>query len=1148
MEDVTGLFNQFKSNILNVDPVYFCENFLTVDGKPLALKGTGFKPFSDIYRYIGLKAIKQDAKPIVLVKGRQVGATTMAAALECYFTACGIYGKNGKPPMRLMHIFPTLSLAAAYTKDKLDPMIGQSVSVPGILKANGLLKSYMENKLDLGSPTNNNMHFKKFLHGNQIWIESTGLDGDRIRGRMLALDTVLPTPDQGFIKLKDLKEGDKLFDENGNVCNVTKLHPIDKSPESYRITFDDRTTIDACADHLWLTYTKKDRNINSRNTYKLKRRNIRRVQGLEHKPFLEREDRKPTPTVKTTKEILETLKCGIEYNHSIPVIPFAKYEEKKLPIDPYILGAWLGDGASAGGLITSADPEMFEGYDHHIIPSSINIYNKQAFSKDGYSKANNYRIVGLTTKLRKLNLLNNKHIPDIYLYSSFEQRLALLQGLMDTDGCCYKDGRCDFTQVDYRKRLVFQVKELISSLGIKCKIIKKKSMRYDVRYNDKYQILFSTNKPVFKLNRKRQIQEKTFKNTSKRTHRFIRSIEPIPSVPMRCITVDSPSHLYLVTRSYIPTHNTVDGCFFDECFPYKQNILTENGVIQIGKLYEDFIANKKLPKVKTYNEITDKFEYKNITNAWNRGEKELVELIFFNGFKIKCTPDHRFLTTSGWLKAREIDPKSVLVKGISINSSNTCIYSSVKNVKYINKYKTTYDLEVEDNHNFIVTNHIKISNSLTEYSYGFIAHNCQDMNDISIGAVTKILAQSQYGARGEGIQVYFGTPKTKNGSYWGMWKKSTQNYYYLHCEKCNQFFPLYHPDIKWEDIWIYGFTVKCPECGHEQDKLQAQERGKWIPTHEYDDCTFAGYHINQLYIPNFARETIEKQKPENSPINTERIFMNEVLGEFYDGESGTISEEEIRDKCLEPGRAMVKYIYSDSNKRTYAGFDWGQRSLLQQAIGRTQGRSYSCSVILTAESNLFNIEFATRLTSNTPEAKEETVEEMYRRYNLALAVGDIGDAGDLSHRLKRKFEDRFLASRAVHRINGHIKFADFMWPQEIQFEKDYYISELLDLLRSGRIKFPGKNKDRIDWLIKHCASMEVKITKDKSGEPLKKFVKGATANDGMMALLNAYLAWKFDVTGGFSIKDPAHMQYGKASHKATTNAVLGYVPRLFGSG
>jgi intein/homing endonuclease len=1318
-----------------MDPVYFCAKYLKVDGKPLDLIGTGYKPFQDIYRYIGISAMEKNSKPIVMVKGRQVGATTMAAALECYFIGCNRFGTYGRSPMRMMHLFPTLSLAAAYTKDKLDPMIGQAAPVPGTLKKNGLPKSFMENIFDSSSPANDSMHFKKFMHGNQIWIESTGLDGDRVRGRLLNLETELPTP-TGFIKLKDLKEGDDLFDDKGDVCKCIKLHPIRKSPESYKVTFDDGTTVDACADHLWLTYTKKDRNVESRNNYKLRRRIIRREQGKEYKPFLERINRISQPTVKTTKEILETLKCGIEYNHSIPIIPFAKYSEKELLIDPYILGAWLGDGTSISGIITSADPEIFEGYDYHLIPSSENVYNKNAFSKDGYSKSNNYRISGLTSKLRKLNLLNNKHIPDIYLKSSYEQRLALLQGLMDTDGCCYKDGRCEFTQIVDRKTLVFQIKELISSLGIKCRIKRKKSLRYNVRYKDKYQILFITTKPVFRLDRKLKHQKNN--SNTKQNHRFIRSIEPIESVSMRCITVDSPSSLYLITRSYIATHNTCDCVMFDECFPYNQLIDTNIGKIKIGKVV-DLFNKGQAPLVNTYNESSDIFEYKQITNSWNRGKRKLIQ-VQLNNRKIKCTQNHPFLTTKGWVKAKDLvsgnlvltspteaiqiskqlnsdqyqivlgsflgdghiskhgqsryrlcerhgidqseyclwkasmfgakttiidhngfsgkpaiffetklfglekdfpktktscpqwvlddlderglaiwfmddgtkrgvistcsfdeDSQTRIVnklksfgidceyRSYNVKSKNTKYFSiylssngynkicsiiskyihqemsykistdiceqynwnssykssgliPVKSINFLNEEVEVYDIEVKDNHNFIACS---VCNA--KDNSGIIVHNCQDMNDLAIGAATKILAKSNYGTTGQGLQVYFGTPKTKGGSYWEMWKNSSQQYFHLRCEKCGSYFPLYRPDTNWEDVWIYGMTVRCTDCAHEQDKNEAVERGKWIPLNNPDECDFVGYHFNQLYIPTFTRETIIKAKPDRSPINTERVYMNEVLGEFYDGEGGTITTEQIRTKCIDKDRRMVKYIHSDSGKRVYAGFDWGQRGALEQLSGRGGKKgSYSCAVILTAQDNIFNIEFATRLMKADPETKEGAVEEMFRRYNMTLAIGDIGDAYDLTHRMQRTYDERFLASRAQHRVIGHVKYSADEWPKTIVFEKDYYIGELLGLLKEGRIKFPGGHHHKVEWLIEHCASMDIKVTKDKSGEPLKKYVKGSGANDGLMALLNAYLAWKFDVTQGFSIANPLHMKYEIATEAHPIQAVIGYIPRMNG--
>ena len=80
VQNDNDIFSIFKNNVLNIDPVVFCENNLTIDGQPFRLNGSGYKPFADIYRYICLKAVQKDSKPVILVKGRQVGATTMAAA------------------------------------------------------------------------------------------------------------------------------------------------------------------------------------------------------------------------------------------------------------------------------------------------------------------------------------------------------------------------------------------------------------------------------------------------------------------------------------------------------------------------------------------------------------------------------------------------------------------------------------------------------------------------------------------------------------------------------------------------------------------------------------------------------------------------------------------------------------------------------------------------------------------------------------------------------------------------------------------------------------------------------------------------------------------------------------------------------------
>lgn len=93
MEDI---FNKIKNSLLSLDPVNFCENYLTIDGNQFKFTGNGYKPFADIYRYVGIKALEKDSKPLIITAGRQVGKTTLATALEMYFMGSGLFGTSRK--------------------------------------------------------------------------------------------------------------------------------------------------------------------------------------------------------------------------------------------------------------------------------------------------------------------------------------------------------------------------------------------------------------------------------------------------------------------------------------------------------------------------------------------------------------------------------------------------------------------------------------------------------------------------------------------------------------------------------------------------------------------------------------------------------------------------------------------------------------------------------------------------------------------------------------------------------------------------------------------------------------------------------------------------------------------------------------------
>lgn len=143
-----------------------------------------------------------------------------------------------------------------------------------------------------------------------------------------------------------------------------------------------------------------------------------------------------------------------------------------------------------------------------------------------------------------------------------------------------------------------------------------------------------------------------------------------------------------------------------------------------------------------------------------------------------------------------------------------------------------------------------------------------------------------------------------------------------------------------------------------------------------------------------------------------------------------------------------------------------------------------------------------------------------RQYSIQLAVGDIGYSNDFSQMLHNTYGDRYLVSRAHNKINDHVKFNVEAFPKEITFERDYYITEMFEMMKKGMVRFPFGDYEKIAWLIDHCSSMELKPSISKYGDHTVHYVKGGTPNDGFMALLNAYLAYKFLITRGFTNNTP----------------------------
>lgn len=370
----------------------------------------------------------------------------------------------------------------------------------------------------------------------QVTILEAVRDYDRVAvsagqkvAKALALDTPIPTPD-GWTTMGALREGDVVVDDRGLPTRVLAASEVFTGRQCFLMIFDDGTEIICSGDHQWLTTTAASRRSHTRA----------KQPRIAH-------------AVVTTSEIAASVQSVSRgYNHSIEPCGPMQCAERRFLIDPYVLGAWLGDGHSACGNITIGDREIaraIEGRGYRLIPCNAQNAGKattyKILRKDGYP---------FMRLLRRLGVLRNKHVPAPYLRGSEEQRRDLLAGLLDTDGTSNPRGASvGFT--NKRERLVDAVVELARSLGFKPTKRSGRAKLYGRDCGAAFHVSFTPHAKVFRVRRK---QARTIRARPKpcANRRAIVSVSQCKSVPVRCVAVDSPSHLFLCSRAFIPTHNT----------------------------------------------------------------------------------------------------------------------------------------------------------------------------------------------------------------------------------------------------------------------------------------------------------------------------------------------------------------------------------------------------------------------------------------------------------------------------------------------------------------------------------------------------------------------------------------------------------------
>ena len=375
------------------------------------------------------------------------------------------------------------------------------------------------------------LHPGEFVLGQTLeWVELPVDLVARLEGKALALDTPVPTPG-GWRTMGDLEPGDFVFDETGAPVEVVGVTPPMLDRPCRGVTFSDGTYVVADADHQWVTVDKNGR-----------RYGRARVE------------------VRTTDQIARTLTYGNEFNHHVPLAEPVQYPHRLgLPIEPYTLGVWLGDGTTTKAEVTSWGDEILalvsgDGYEVRQLERGRNLYRVGGVGHTRNRVTGRYeRNASLSSRLRELGLLGGKYVPSMYLEAGSSQRLALLQGVMDRDG--FVDdiaGRCEFTSVN--EDLADGIVELAASLGFRPVKSVGRATLDGVDKGPKFRVKFTPDRPVFRLTRKLARQRSA--TASYQRFRAITHVEDVPPVPVRCIQVGSPRGVFLVSKSFIPTHNS----------------------------------------------------------------------------------------------------------------------------------------------------------------------------------------------------------------------------------------------------------------------------------------------------------------------------------------------------------------------------------------------------------------------------------------------------------------------------------------------------------------------------------------------------------------------------------------------------------------
>jgi len=346
-------------------------------------------------------------------------------------------------------------------------------------------------------------------------------------GKAQPVDAKVLTP-TGWINMGQITPGMNVIGDEGKAVRVTAIHP-QGFRTVYRVTMSDGASTECTEDHLWYTTTRQER----KNCWAGK--------------------------VRTTAEIMKTLDRGDGSitNHQIPMTKPVEFTQKEWIIHPYLMGLLLGDGCFRAGYAKFTNPEPFLiDAVRNLLPNGVQL--KQYKNID-------YAITGdggqnvVTAELERLGLMGkrspDKHIPNVYLYGSAVNRLALLQGMLDTDG--YTDGHnIEYTTSSPHLAMgfIFLVQSLGGTVSLTDRIptyVNNGEKRNGAR-SFRFLVSLASAVEPFRLPRKRDAY---IPKTKYPPRRYIVAVEPCGIKNCQCISVEGTTGLYL-TNDFIVTHNS----------------------------------------------------------------------------------------------------------------------------------------------------------------------------------------------------------------------------------------------------------------------------------------------------------------------------------------------------------------------------------------------------------------------------------------------------------------------------------------------------------------------------------------------------------------------------------------------------------------